>query len=116
MTDFVWIIKNGDLNATQEFVEKKSLDINEEISGRFPIHHAADYGQLEIIKYLHSKGANINKADKHGITALLAATWEGHTDCVRYLVSMGANKQITAPDGRSIFECAPTDEIKSLLK
>jgi len=24
--------------------------------------------------------------DKHGITALLAAIWEGHTDCVKLLL------------------------------
>jgi ankyrin repeat protein len=33
-----------------------------------------------------SKGANVNASDKHGITVLLAAIWEGHTDCVKFLI------------------------------
>ena len=33
-----------------------------------------------------SQGANIDSADKHGISPLLAAIWEGHTSCVKFLV------------------------------
>ena len=32
------------------------------------------------------QGANIDSADKHGISPLLAAIWEGHTSCVKFLV------------------------------
>ena len=81
--------------------------------------------------------------DKHGISTLLAAIWEGHTDCVKLLLSkvstsdisssipasnyhdthskmfvlfQGANKEGSAPDGKTYFEAAEKDEIKSLLK
>jgi len=30
---------------------------------------------------------NFKAKDSHGITALLAAIWEGHTECVKVLVS-----------------------------
>ncbi len=76
------------------------------MNGRPLILHAADYGQHTIVNYLISKGAdpnvsenvlwiinmihhkyNFKAKDSHGITALLAAIWEGHTECVKVLVS-----------------------------
>jgi ankyrin repeat protein len=84
--------------------------------------------------------------DKHGITALLAAIWEGHTDCVKLLLekvnlvnvnsilfklqaqnsqrkifsicvcSQGASRDGKTPDGSSYLEAAEKDEIKALLK
>lgn len=34
--------------------------MNEMTDGRYPLHFAADYGQVDVLKYLISKGANIN--------------------------------------------------------
>ena len=50
------------------------------------MHYAADYGQTEVLQYLVSKGANINTKDKHGISVILAAIWEGHIECVKFLI------------------------------
>ena len=60
--------------------------VNTTIDGRTPMHLAADYGQLEVLEYLSSKGADINAKDKHGISVILAAIWEGHTKCVKFLL------------------------------
>lgn len=78
-----------------------------------PLHYAADYGQTTVLNYLLDKGADPNVSvyiqdnifvltnmyylinlkyiifqmlDKHGISVLLAAIWEGHTDCVKTLL------------------------------
>ena len=80
---------------------QSGFDVNAELlNGRNPLHYAADYGQVDVIEYLLTKGANIDVSgvsyditillqlpDKHGITALLAAIFEGHTECVRLLIS-----------------------------
>uniref|UniRef100_T1JLU3 Uncharacterized protein n=1 Tax=Strigamia maritima TaxID=126957 RepID=T1JLU3_STRMM len=116
MSDFAWSLKNGDLEQVKDFVERQLIDINKDIDGRPPLHYAADYGQKEVIQYLIEKGADLNSKDKHGISALLAAIWEGHTDCVRLLLQKGANKQGTTPDGSSYYEAAEKEEIKVLLK
>ena len=50
------------------------------------MHLAADYGQLEVLEYLASQGADLNAKDKHGISVVLAAIWEGHTRCVKFLL------------------------------
>jgi len=51
------------------------------------MHLAADYGQLEVLEYLAAQGADINAKDKHGISVILAAIWEGHVNCVKFLLS-----------------------------
>ncbi|OQV19134.1 putative Myotrophin [Hypsibius exemplaris] len=112
---FIWSLKNGDLDQIKDLVEKKSIDVRKPIDGRAPIHFAADYGQREVIEYLLSKGADVNAVDKHGISALLAAIWEGHTDCVKLMLEKGAKREGTSPDGKSYLECAEKSEIKSLL-
>ena len=39
----------------------QNVSINTELlNGRMAIHYAADYGQLEVIEYLVSKGADMN--------------------------------------------------------
>lgn len=68
------------------FGVEQGININEDVDGRPPLLYAADYGQLEVIDYLVSKGANVNATDKHGISPLLAAIWEGHTACVKLLL------------------------------
>lgn len=53
--------------------------------------------------------------DKHGITAILAAIWEGHKDCVKLLLENGAKKDGVAPDGKTYLESAENNEIRQLL-
>ncbi|KAK9886546.1 hypothetical protein WA026_016821 [Henosepilachna vigintioctopunctata] len=60
MSELVWGIKNGDLDQVKDIVEKKSINLNEQIDGRPPILYAADYGQKDVIEYLISAGANVN--------------------------------------------------------
>jgi len=115
MSDLAWAVKNGDMDQVRELVENKGLDVNTNIDGRLPLHYASDYGQLEVIKYLCKKGAKVNADDKHGISPLLAAVWEGHTTCVKFLLENGAARDGKTPDGSSYVEAAEKQEIKELL-
>lgn len=54
--------------------------------------------------------------DKHGISALLAAIWEGHTECVRLMLEKGADKNGKTPDGKSYVEAAEKSDIINMLK
>ncbi|CAL8115994.1 unnamed protein product [Orchesella dallaii] len=94
----------------------QGININEEVDGRPPLLYAADYGQLEVIDYLVAKGANVNATDKHGISPLLAAIWEGHTSCVRLLLEKGASREGKTPDGTPYVDAAEKEEIRSLLR
>ena len=46
---------------------------------------------------------------------LLAAIYESHSDCVRLLLSSGADKNELTPDKKSYVEVAEKPEIRSLL-
>lgn len=56
----MWAIKNGDLDQVKELIEQKQFTVNDEITARYPIHYAADYGQADVLRYLISKGADVN--------------------------------------------------------
>lgn len=134
----MWAIKNGDLEQVKELIEQNGFNVNQEITARPPIHYAADYGQTDVLRYLINKGANVNvssftmqncgtilkllfsfhsiqSVDKHGITPILAAIWEGHVNCVRILLEHGADKSGRTPDGTSLIEAAEKQEIRDLL-
>lgn len=93
----------------------QNFNVNEEINGRKCLHYAADYGQTEVLAYLISRGAVVDDADKHGITPLLAAIWEGHTACVKMLIEAGAQKTGACPDGSTYMDAAANSEIRALL-
>uniref|UniRef100_A0A8D1G862 Myotrophin n=2 Tax=Sus scrofa TaxID=9823 RepID=A0A8D1G862_PIG len=87
--EFMWALKNGDLDEVKDYVAKGE-DVNRTLEGgRKPLHYAADCGQLEILEFLLLKGADINAPDKHHITPLLSAVYEGHVSCVKLLLSKG---------------------------
>ncbi|KAA0185886.1 hypothetical protein FBUS_10584 [Fasciolopsis buskii] len=54
------------------------------------------------------------KCDNYGVTPLLAAIYEGHIACARFLLENGA-KLGSAPDGSSYVEVAQSDELKQVL-
>ena len=115
MSDFAWAIKNGEVEVVKQRVEGDGLDVNALVEGRTPLHYAADYGQVPVMEYLLARGAVVDAKDKHGISPLLAAVWEGHVDCVKLLLGKGADRRGTAPDGTSYAEAAEKQEIKALL-
>jgi len=115
-TDMKWVLQNGDIDVLKARVEADASLVNAECGGRPPLHVAADYGQKEVLEYLVRHGADINATDKYGITPLLSAIYEGHTDCVKLLLSKGAKKVGKAPDGSSYLDCAEKEDIRALLQ
>ncbi|VDM22628.1 unnamed protein product [Hydatigera taeniaeformis] len=110
---FRWCIETGDINGFIDAL-KNIKDVNKELgNGRRPIHIAADFGQLEMLDLLVKNGADVK--DNYGVTPLLAAVYEGHVDCVAFLLKNKA-EIIDAPNGRRMYECTDLDDIKRLLQ
>ncbi len=60
------------------------------MQGEGAVHVAAGLGQLDILKALAAKGADLNLTDYRGDSPIFWAARQGHEDIIQYLVSQGA--------------------------
>ena len=51
------------------------------------------------------QGADLEAKDKHGISVVLAAIWEGHSKCVAFLISKVRRFVGPIMDGGVILSC-----------
>ncbi len=58
---------------------------------RTPLHYAAESGNVEAIKFLVSKGADVNAVTTAYMTPLHYAAESGHVEAIKFLVSKGAD-------------------------
>ena len=73
-----------------EYLIQQGSDVNKkDANGWTPFNAAVQYGHLEAVKYLMSKGAKQNRYD--GMTPLYAAAQFGHLDIVKFFISKGAD-------------------------
>jgi ankyrin repeat protein len=56
-------------------------------------HHAAFDGRTDIVKYLASKGADINKKMKGGVSIIRIVKEKGDTKMVDLLLSLGVSEE-----------------------
>lgn len=86
--DILESAKKGDLKKIIEIVSKNPDSINKKDKNLFTaIHHAAKFGSLEIIKYLHVKGAKLNLKNIDGETPIHYAAGEGFIKIVDFLLN-----------------------------
>jgi ankyrin repeat protein len=62
---------------------------------------ASQNGHIDMVKYLISQGADINAGGNHVVSL---ASWGGHLEMVKFLVSQGAN--VNASDNNALFMAA----------
>ncbi|GMT06228.1 hypothetical protein PENTCL1PPCAC_28402, partial [Pristionchus entomophagus] len=108
-----WALQGGDHDAIAEKITSENVNVS--VGGRSPLHHLADYGHTQMVKYVLSIGANVNAVDKHGLTPLTCAVFENHPEIVCVLISHGADVTVKSPDGTPLVDCAESDEMKKLL-
>jgi hypothetical protein len=54
-----------------------------------PLHHAANRGHLEVVRWLVERGAAVNRREANGFTPILLAAAAGHREVVRFLAAHG---------------------------
>jgi len=78
MSDFSTIyeaIQNGTLEDVKFLVEQNGEKVNtKNDKGETPLHISANLNNIEVVKYLISKGADVNAKDNRGDTPLHSAT------------------------------------------
>lgn len=84
-----------------------------------PMAYAAYPGRLDIIKYMVSKGANVNGPIVDGVapvnTPLMMASMQGKLDVARYLLIKGADVRVKAANGHTAASLAKKYNNRKLL-
>lgn len=89
------LAREGDVLSAEVLVSAGSkIDLPDD-EGRRPLHEAAFFGRLEMVRFLAANGALID-APIHpfGYTALYYAVQQGHMDVVRFLLESGARLNV----------------------
>ncbi|OUM56812.1 hypothetical protein PIROE2DRAFT_49229, partial [Piromyces sp. E2] len=84
--------KNGNKNCVDMLLEYHAkLDIESNNSGKTAFKYACEKGNSSINKNESMSYLDINFKDKHGYTALMWASYLGHTEIVKELIQHHAN-------------------------
>ena len=79
----------------------------EKAGGRLPIHFAAAFGHLEVVKILAGADSNVDRKAKGDETALWLATHESHLGVVKFLLQHNVDVNATEKEsGQSVLHCA----------
>ncbi|KDP21534.1 hypothetical protein JCGZ_22005 [Jatropha curcas] len=86
----------------------KDIDANSiDLHGRTPIHVAASYGHVEVIRFCSSIGGKVDSVDCNGCTPLHLASEKGHLEAVECLLDCsGYIKYAVNKEGKTAFALA----------
>lgn len=94
--------------------------VNDGAHGLTPLQFAASSGSVDMIRFLVSRGADVNYGAKKGEqTALLSAIYGAHPDAVEALIKLKANVNTRTKDGDTPLTAArkgDQEDIIALLK
>jgi ankyrin repeat protein len=117
-TPLMAVARSGNVEAARLLLEARAaINATESWGGQSALMWAAAQSQAEMVKFLASKGADLNARgvvrqwerkviteprpkdmNKGGFTPLLYAAREGCVECVRHLVAAGADKDLEDPE------------------
>ena len=63
-------------------------------------------GNIDIVRMLIEKGADVNVQNKNGTTPLMFASFDGHTEVARMLIENGADVNIKSDNGKTALKYA----------
>lgn len=117
MSILVTALRSGNLEVVKEKFSRPGSQVNTPIQhGRSPLHIAVQAGKLDVVKYLISKGADVNLADEDDCLPLYYAVLSENENTVKYLLQMGADADGEDPDGNMLMNTTANERIKALLK
>ena len=93
--EFSDALTEGKLKVVQKYVKAEPAVVNDKIFGWSPMQMAANKGDIPMVKFLLSKGAEINYI--HPIahhSAFMLAAFSGQEEMAKFLASAGADVNI----------------------
>lgn len=95
----------GQLKTVQQYVNADAKVVNEKIFGWSPLQMAANTNQLEVVKYLISKGADLDYMQPNALhTAFHLAAFNRLTDMATLLAKSGADVNIKLRNDLSLIQ------------
>lgn len=96
---------NGEMKTIKEFVKNDAGAPNEKIFGWSPLQIAANANQIEVVKYLIEKGADLDYMQPYAQhTAFHVAAFKQFTDMTTLLAKSGADVNIKLRNDLSIIQ------------
>jgi ankyrin repeat protein len=86
------LLLHEETNLVLELLPKYPIDVNSvDAHNSSLLTLTSEEGNVEIVKYLLSKGANVNQRDNDGDTAIILAGSTGNYELINLLIMSGAN-------------------------
>lgn len=109
-------VRQGELERIGLFIRSKRVDLETMYpSGMAAIHEAVLSGNLECVKLLLQYGADIHQRDEEGWTPLHMACSDDYPHIARYLLSLGADRDLENNCGEKPADLIDPDS-KELLE
>lgn len=77
-------VATGDMDAVERLINN-GADVNQKSNGMLPIHYAARYNRVDMIKVLITAGSEIHSPCDKGLTALRHAEKTNATEAAQFL-------------------------------
>lgn len=74
----------GNITAVKQLL-KNGVDINQKSNGMMPIHYAARFNRVDVIKVLITEGSEIHKSCDNGLTAVQHAEKTNAKEAAQFL-------------------------------
>jgi ankyrin repeat protein len=110
---FITVVIN-DLAIAEELLrEEPDLICVKNGIGETVLHYLAVENELELVKWLHNMGSNLDTTNEFGNTPLSEAAGLGNLEVCVFLLEAGASHKICTPDGDSaLSEAAINNEVE----
>ena len=107
-------ITEGHLNVV-EYLADKILEVKDE-NGRSPLGHACYWGNIEAVKCLIDKGANM-VTGQNGETALMEAVYVGRWAIIKLLVEKyKVDVNVKDINGQTAYDVAVKEDYDSIME
>ncbi len=113
LNKYTSIGNNHDGNGGGNFGHN-NIDTNQNLSAKFI--DAVNSNDIQLVKRLLARGANINQKSQFGSTPLISAVTRNHIEMVRFLLAQGANKSIMNTNGLTALTIATRGNKVQIVK
>lgn len=105
-TALILALEHKKTDVVNLLLQQPGIQVDLNANGLTALSRSSMKGQLESVKLLVSKGANINAKDKDGFTPLMQACFSGESDVALFLISQGADVNAVGSRGSTALSLA----------